>query len=201
MVDLLGRSRDAVTAYGSGGFCSYDDRRLADQLGGWAGDGFTAVKMKIGREPSRDRRRVDVAREAIGPDVELFVDANGAYDRVHALATAAWLAERGVVWFEEPVSSDDVAGLRVLRDRAPAGMAIAAGEYGWDQFSFRRLLDAGSVDVLQADATRCLGTTGFQMADCALRGQRRAALGPLRAGVARASHLRRTTRHQPRVVP
>jgi L-alanine-DL-glutamate epimerase-like enolase superfamily enzyme len=65
------------------------------------------------------------------------------------------------VWFEEPVSSDDLDGLRVLRDRAPAGMDVAAGEYGYDLAYFRRMLDAGAVDVLQADATRCAGITGF----------------------------------------
>lgn len=164
LVDLLGRAREAIAAYGSGGFCTYDDRRLSDQLGEWAGAGLSSVKMKIGRDAANDPHRVDVARSAIGGDVELFVDANGAYDRVQALTAAAWLAERQVTWFEEPVSSDDLAGLRLIRDRAPAGMAIAAGEYGWDQFSFRGLLEAGAVDVLQADATRCLGTTGFQIA-------------------------------------
>jgi len=164
LVDLLGRARDEIPAYGSGGFCSYPDERLATQLGGWAADGFRFVKMKVGREPGRDPHRVDVARAAIGDDVELFVDANGAHDRSHALAAAVAFAERDVRWFEEPVSSDDVDGLRFMRDRAPAGMAIAAGEYGWDQFHFRRLLEAGAVDTLQADATRCLGTTGFLMA-------------------------------------
>jgi L-alanine-DL-glutamate epimerase-like enolase superfamily enzyme len=164
LVELLGAARASIPAYGSGGFCTYDDATLRRQLGGWASDGFRFVKMKVGREPARDGHRVDVARDAIGDGVELFVDANGAHDRSHALAAAAIFAARGVTWFEEPVSSDDVEGLRLLRDRAPAGMAIAAGEYGWDQFVFRRLLEAGAVDVLQADATRCLGTTGFLMA-------------------------------------
>ena len=73
-------------------------------------------------------------------------------------------AELGVTWFEEPVSSDDLDGLRLLRDRAPAGMDIAAGEYGYDLFYFRRMLDAGAVDVLQADGTRCGGITGLSRA-------------------------------------
>src|SRR5581483_8336395 len=77
------------------------------------------------------------------------------------LALAADFAAAGVTWFEEPVSSDDLEGLRLLRDRAPAGMDITAGEYGYDLFYFRRMLEAGAVDVLQADATRCLGITGF----------------------------------------
>jgi L-alanine-DL-glutamate epimerase-like enolase superfamily enzyme len=122
------------------------------------------VKMKIGRAPSADFDRVRAAREAIGPNVELCVDANGAYSRKQALAQAEHFAELDVRWFEEPVSSDDLEGLRLLRDRAPAGMTIAAGEYGYDVYYFRRMLAAGAVDVLQADATRCGGLTGFLQA-------------------------------------
>jgi L-alanine-DL-glutamate epimerase-like enolase superfamily enzyme len=117
--------------------------------------------MKIGTDPAADPERVRKAREAIGPNTELFVDANGAYSRKQALAFAEIFTEYGVSWFEEPVSSDDLEGLRLLRDRAPAGMDITAGEYGYDLFYFRRMLDAGAVDVLQADATRCAGITGF----------------------------------------
>jgi L-alanine-DL-glutamate epimerase-like enolase superfamily enzyme len=164
LVDLIGPARDAIPAYGSGGFTSYDDGALAAQLGGWAANGFGMVKMKVGRDQDRDPHRVQVARSSIGPDVELFVDANGAYDRKGALAAAETFAGFGVTWFEEPVSSDDLEGLRLIRDRGPAGMRIAAGEYGWDQFNLRHLLDAGAVDVLQADATRCLGVTGFLLA-------------------------------------
>jgi L-alanine-DL-glutamate epimerase-like enolase superfamily enzyme len=195
LASLLGRARDAIPGYGSGGFCSYSDERLARQLGGWAADGFRFVKMKVGREPSGDPHRVDVARAAIGDDVALFVDANGAFDRNRGLAFAEVFAERGVTWFEEPVSSDDVDGLRLLRDRSPAGMAIAAGEYGWDQFHFRRLLEAGAVDVLQADATRCLGTTGFLMAAalCEAHGT------PLSAHCAPALHVPLTCAARPAV--
>ncbi len=106
--------------------------------------------------------RVAQAREAIGQETELFVDANGAYSRKDALALAEiFAAESGVTWFEEPVSSDDLEGLRLIRDRAPVGMDIAAGEYGYDLWYFRHMLEAGAVDVLQADATRCAGITGF----------------------------------------
>ncbi|HVW32794.1 MAG TPA: enolase C-terminal domain-like protein, partial [Acidimicrobiia bacterium] len=169
LADLLGRVRPAVAAYGSGGFCSYDDDRLADQLGGWAGEGYRMVKMKVGRHPDADLERVAVARRAIGPGVELFVDANGAYSRKQALAFADAFAPLGVTWFEEPVSSDDLDGLRLLRDRGPAGMAIAAGEYGHDLYYFRRMLAAGAGDVLQADATRCGGVSGFLGVDALCR--------------------------------
>ncbi len=161
LVTLLGAARDRAPIYGSGGFTSYSLQQLQDQLGGWAADGIPRVKMKIGTHPEDDLRRVRAAREAVGPDVELFVDANGAYSRKQALRFAEEFAELGVSWFEEPVSSDDLEGLHLLRDRAPAGMDIAAGEYGYDLRYFRRMLDAGAVDVLQADATRCAGITGF----------------------------------------
>ena len=161
LVKLLGGVRDSVAVYGSGGFTSYDDGELCAQLSGWVESGIEMVKMKVGREPDRDEHRVAIARDAIGPDAALFVDANGAYTRKEALALAEEFIEHGVSWFEEPVSSDDLAGLRLLRDRAPAGMDITAGEYAYRLADFRELLIAGAVDVMQPDATRCGGVTGF----------------------------------------
>ena len=158
---LLGPHRERVELYGSGGFTSYSDDRLAAQLGAWAAAGLKQVKMKVGRDPGADVARVRLARDAIGPAVGLYVDANGAYTVKQALAFADSFAALGVAWFEEPVSSDDLAGLRRIRDRAPAGMEIAAGEYGDDVRYFEAMLAAGAVDVLQADATRCGGITGF----------------------------------------
>ncbi len=168
---LLGRVRESVPVYGSGGFTSYTERELREQLGGWASEGIPRVKMKIGRDPEADPDRVRAARRAIGPRVELFVDANGAYDRKQALAMAEELAELGVSWYEEPVWHRDLEGLRLLRDRAPAGMEVAAGEYGFNLPYFRHMLEAGAVDVLQADATRC-GISGFLEAGtlCCARG-------------------------------
>ena len=162
---LLGLVRPGIMAYGSGGFTSYSDSQLRGQLGGWAEAGFLAVKMKIGRDAAADIGRVHVAREAIGPKVQLFVDANGAYTRKQALYQAHRFREDDVTWFEEPVVADDLEGLRLIRDAGPPGMAIAAGEYGYDASYFRRMLSAGAVDVLQADATRCAGITGFLVAD------------------------------------
>src|SRR5581483_4630327 len=133
-----------------------------EQLGGWAAQGILRVKMKIGSHPEDDLERVRAARQAIGDKVELFVDANGAFSRKQALAFARCLYEQfGVVWFEEPVSSDDLSGLHLIRDRGPGGMEIAAGEYGYDLHYFHRMLEAEAVDVLQADVTRCGGVTGF----------------------------------------
>jgi L-alanine-DL-glutamate epimerase-like enolase superfamily enzyme len=161
LVDILGAARDAVPIYGSGGFTSYSREQLTGQLSHWVEeDGCRWVKMKVGTEPERDPVRVKNARAAVG-SAGLFVDANGAYARKEALDFAERFTEFDVSWFEEPVSSDDLEGLRLMRDRAPAHMEIAAGEYGYEPFYFRRMLEAGAVDVIQADATRCCGITGF----------------------------------------
>ena len=161
-VDALGAAHDSVPVYGSGGFCSYSLEHLADQLGGWVAAGIPRVKMKTSRRPDEDPARLDAARKAIGDDTELFVDANGALTRKTALAWAhRFRNEWGVSWFEEPVSSDDVEGLRLLRDQGPGGLDIAAGEYGSVVADFRDLVVAGAVDCLQADVTRCGGFTGL----------------------------------------
>ena len=161
LVKLLGAARESAPVYGSGGFTSYSLDQLQSQLSQWINCGISMVKMKVGRRPEDDPNRVRCAREAIGRTPQLFVDANGAYSRKQALELACRFREHGVTWFEEPVSSDDLEGLRLLRERGPAGMEIAAGEYGYEPVYFRRMLTAGAVDVLQADATRCGGVTGF----------------------------------------
>ena len=162
LASLLGRVHEEVPVYGSGGFCSYPDDRLAAQLGGWVAEGIPRVKLKVGREPERDVRRVALAREAIGPAAALYVDANGAFTSKQALAFAEAFAEEGVTWFEEPVSSNDPDGLRLVREHAPPGMDVAAGEYAWAPSDLRALV--GAVDCLQADVTRCGGVTGFLQA-------------------------------------
>ncbi|MGB6534913.1 MAG: enolase C-terminal domain-like protein [Xanthobacteraceae bacterium] len=158
---LLGRCRDRVPIYGSGGFTSYSDEQLRAQLSGWVErDGCRFVKMKIGSKPERDPERVRQAKSAIGVH-ELFVDANGAFSVKQALDFAGCCSEADIRWFEEPVTSDDLPGLRLMRERAPESMEIAAGEYIYTADDARGMLEANAVDVLQADATRCGGITGF----------------------------------------
>ncbi|MGY1708744.1 enolase C-terminal domain-like protein [Geodermatophilus sp. SYSU D00758] len=161
LTTAIGAVHEHTPVYGSGGFTSYDDQQLADQLAGWVAEGIPRVKMKVGRHPGSDGHRLEVAREAVGDDTELLVDANGAYTRKQALQWAGRFADAGVSWLEEPVSSDDLAGLRLLRDRGPGGLDIAAGEYGYDLPYFHRMLEAGAVDCLQADVTRCGGISAL----------------------------------------
>lgn len=162
LAKLFGLGRDSAEIYGSGGFTSYDDRHLSEQLRGWVErDGCRAVKMKIGSEPERDPARMETARRAIG-EAGLFIDANGAFTPKNAIAFAERARDYGVAWFEEPVTSDDPEGLAQVRARAPAGTEIAAGEYVYDLDDMRALLNAQAVDVAQADVTRCGGYTGFR---------------------------------------
>ena len=156
---LGGKVRDAVPVYGSGGFTSYTNDQLKEQLGGWSQQGLHAVKMKIGRDPRKDPERIKAARDAIG-NTALFVDANAAFKVDEAVRMAARIQEYDVSWFEEPVHHRDRWGLAKVRSKVAAGMAIAAGEYGFTLDDPKMLLDDQCVDVLQADATRC-GITGF----------------------------------------
>lgn len=161
LAQLLGTVRRQVPVYGSGGFTTYDDQQQHRQLVGWTEQGIPRVKMKIaeswGTDEARDLARMTAARRSIGDDVELFVDANGGYDRKQAVRVMRAAADLDVRWFEEPVSSDDLDGLGVVRDQVTAD--VAAGEYGYDLSYFERM--AGSVDCLQIDVTRCGGISEF----------------------------------------
>ncbi|WP_249336063.1 enolase C-terminal domain-like protein [Sinomonas gamaensis] len=161
---LLGAARDEVPVYGSGGFTTYTYERLTEQLTGWVlGEHIPRAKIKIGQDrgtdEERDIERMLIAREAIGPDAELFVDANGAYTPKQAVRVAQAAREAGFTWFEEPVSSENLTGLRFVRESVAAD--VAAGEYGTRLVDFERLCASGAVDCLQADVTRCGGVTGW----------------------------------------
>ena len=161
LTELLGAKRNEAPVYGSGGFTSYSLERLRSQLAGWVEAGIPRVKMKVGRSPGDDPQRLQAARAAIGDDAELYVDANGAFGREEAIAWAGRYGDWGVTWFEEPVTSADLRGLCVVRERALGPLDIAAGEYAFVPADFRNLLEANAVDCLQIDVTRCGGYTGF----------------------------------------
>jgi len=158
---LLGQEREGMPVYGSGGFTSYSDEELREQFSGWVAQGIKAVKMKVGRDQASDERRVGVARHAIGEAVGLYVDANGAYSVSEALTQSQLFSGYSVDWLEEPVPAESRDQLYMIRQQLSGGMRIVAGEYGYTLTDFRNLLEAGAVDVLQADVTRCGGITGF----------------------------------------
>ncbi len=162
LFQLLGAYRPGVEIYGSGGFCNYSLERLVSQVAGWVEQGIGRVKIKTSRSPEQDPERLAACRRHIGPDTALMTDANGALSRKQALDWAErFHGEWNVVWFEEPVSSEDREGLRLIRDRGPAGLEVTAGEYGFVLRDFADWIEAGSVDCMQADVTRCGGITGL----------------------------------------
>jgi L-alanine-DL-glutamate epimerase-like enolase superfamily enzyme len=161
LCSLLGKVHDKMLLYGSGGFTSYSDKQTSEQFENWAMQGITHFKMKVGREPDKDKHRVKEARKVIGDAAKLFVDANGAYTVKQALEKAKEFSHFNVTWFEEPVTSDNLKGLKFIKEYAPVEINIAAGEYGYNLPYFENMLDAEAVDILQADATRCGGITNF----------------------------------------
>jgi L-alanine-DL-glutamate epimerase-like enolase superfamily enzyme len=171
LADSLPRFQAGVPVYGSGGFTSYSPERLREQLQGWMEAELPRVKIKVGREPGRDLARLRLCREMIGADVELMVDANGAFEPKQALHWAGEYSSFGVGYFEEPVSSEDRAGMRFVRERGPDGMAIAAGEYEWDIPRLAELVPC--VDIVQADVTRIGGITAFIRADALCKAAQR----------------------------
>ena len=161
LCNLLGNAKDGILIYGSGGFTSYNKKQLQQQLRGWVDEGIQHVKIKIGAEPGKDVERVKNAREAIGKNAKLFVDANGAYNIKQAIEKSFQFKEYNISWFEEPVTSDNLEGLQFIREHVQPEVNIAAGEYGYNLPYFYHMLKANAVDILQADATRCGGITNF----------------------------------------
>ncbi|HEY3844001.1 MAG TPA: enolase C-terminal domain-like protein [Acidimicrobiales bacterium] len=165
LADLVGRCTDQAPIYGSGGFTTYDDSTAGAQIEQWVGEwGIPRFKIKVGESwgsrPERDLARANFARRSGGDGVELLVDANGGYSRKQAIRMGRrFFDEAGVIWFEEPVSSDDLTGLKEVRDQLP--LEVAAGEYGFDETYFAKMVAAGAVDCLQVDVTRCGGYTSW----------------------------------------
>lgn len=167
LAGLLGQARSEVSIYGSGGFTTYDEATTREQVEQWVHDWrIPRVKIKIGQswgsDTDRDLERVALVREVAGPEVEVYVDANGGYPRGQAVRVGRVLDDLGVTWFEEPVSSDDLDGLHAVAVALDAD--VAAGEYGYDLPYFERMCSAGAVDCLQVDVTRCGGILEWQRA-------------------------------------
>jgi L-alanine-DL-glutamate epimerase-like enolase superfamily enzyme len=158
---LIGQEKDAMLIYGSGGFTSYNKKQLQQQFANWAKLGIRYMKMKVGTQPEKDVERVKEAREVLDDAIQLMIDSNGAYTAKQALQIVNEAIPYNITWFEEPVSSDNLEGLNFIREHAPSQIKIAAGEYGYNLPYFNAMLQAKAVDVLQADATRCGGITGF----------------------------------------
>ncbi|HEX7652734.1 MAG TPA: mandelate racemase/muconate lactonizing enzyme family protein, partial [Verrucomicrobiae bacterium] len=166
---LGGSATKKVEAYNTdGGWLNWpmetlvdDCRRLVET------EGYRAVKLKVGGpDPREDLRRVEAVRRALGPDIRIMTDANGRWTLPQAIQTAGRLADFDIVWIEEPIYFDDVAGHRRLADaiRTP----IALGEQLYTTQNFRDFITAGAVHYVQPDVVRLAGITEFwQVADLA----------------------------------
>lgn len=161
LCNLFGKAKDKMLLYGSGGFTSYTEKQTNLQFREWAKEGIIHFKMKVGREPDHDEERVRAARTGIGAEAALFVDANGAYSVKQAQHFGEIFSQYDVSWYEEPVRSDNHEGLHFLKEHLPAKINLAAGEYGYGLAYYEKMLSAQTVDVMQADATRCGGLTNF----------------------------------------
>ncbi len=156
---LGGRKSDRLPAYASGGWA--DTGAIGDQLLGYIKQGgFGAVKMRVGSMdgvPIQSAKRVRAARAAIGPDIELMVDAHGTYTVGEAKRFVHLVADCDLAWFEEPITGDDKHGLAELRSFAT--MPIATGESEATRFAFRDLAVAKAADIFQPDPAYCGGIT------------------------------------------
>jgi len=158
---LGGAGRDRVRCYGSK--ADFDDiPRMAKEARAVVAQGHTAIKVQIGWPPARGGHHADVEtvraiREAVGPQVEIMLDANGAYDVGTAVRVGRQLEELNVAWLEEPVPADDLDGYAHLR--RSVRVPLAAGETEFGLFGFRDLIARGCVDVLQPEVARIGGVT------------------------------------------
>lgn len=156
---LGGKCRDALPAYASGGWA--DAGGIGAQLRGYLDrGGFRAVKMRVGSQDGTVEAsiaRVRAAREALGPEIDLMVDAHGTWNPREARRFARGVEECRLAWIEEPVNADDRAGMAEVR--AATDIPIAAGESEFTRFDFRDLIEAGAIDILQPDLAIAGGIT------------------------------------------
>ncbi|PWK85631.1 L-fuconate dehydratase [Lentzea atacamensis] len=140
------------------GWLGYDDEKLVRLSRQAVADGFDLIKLKVGADAVDDMRRLRLAREAVGPDIKIAVDANQAWGVRQAIAWMSTLAAYDPYWIEEPTSPDDILGHAAIR-RAVAPVKVATGEHTHNQVMFKQLLQLDAIDVLQLDASRTAGVT------------------------------------------
>jgi L-fuconate dehydratase len=151
---LLARGLPAYTT--SPGWLGYDDAKLRRLTAEALEDGFTQIKLKVGADLDADVRRCGIAREVMGPEPRLCVDANQAWDVPTAIAHMRRLAEFDITWIEEPTSPDDVVGHAAIA-RAVAPIGVATGEHAQNRVIFKQLLQQDAIRFCQIDACRLAG--------------------------------------------
>jgi L-fuconate dehydratase len=137
----------------SPGWLGYSDDKLRRLCREAVAAGWSHVKLKVGARLSDDQRRLGIAREELGPDVGLMIDANQVWDVPEAIEWVNALAEHDLLWIEEPTSPDDIAGHAAVR-RAVAPVGVATGEHCHNRVMFKQLLASGAIDFCQIDSCR-----------------------------------------------
>lgn len=154
IAELYARGYPAYTT--SPGWLGYSDEKLARLAREAVAEGYTQIKLKVGGSIEDDRRRMRVARETVGPDIRIAIDANQKWEVGESIEWVNQLAEFDPYWIEEPTSTDDILGHAEIR-RGVAPILVATGEAVHNRIIFKQLLQAGSIDILQLDSTRVAG--------------------------------------------
>ena len=160
---LLGGYSDRLPVYGSDGFWySQSCDQLAASARGYVEQGYTAIKLRLGHEksPAQEVRRVQAVREAVGPEIRILVDATETWDLATALDTGHALQEAGIHWLEDPIATDNVAGLARLSNQLR--VRIATGEHLYTASDFLRLFEARATGIALIDLGRIGGITPWR---------------------------------------
>ncbi|MCI9296256.1 MAG: mandelate racemase/muconate lactonizing enzyme family protein [Lachnospiraceae bacterium] len=158
---LFGGNQTKVPVYGSGGWTSYTDEELVEEMKMIVSRGYQMVKFKVGydggRKPLRDVERVRKVRDAVGPDVEIMLDANNCWDAATGARFANMVKDYNILFLEEPVYADDIPGL--VRYKQSTDLPLATGEHEYTKYGARDLIINGAADIVQLDGTRAGGFT------------------------------------------
>jgi len=184
---FLGGYRDSVPVYVTGGYYREDKGipELVEEIRGYVGQGFNAIKLKVGGisggySVEDDYNRVKAVREAVGPAVRLMLDANNGWDVETTIRASNKMYDLDITWLEEPLHwYDDVEPLKQvkLNTRIP----LASGEHEVTRWGARRLMETGAIDVMQFDANAHAGITEWRKI----------------AGMAAMRHIRMAPHHEP----
>ena len=161
LYQLLGPYTESVPVYGSGGWTHFDLDELVAEQTHYVERGFKAVKMKVGKDFGKRERedieRLAAVRDAVGDDIEIYVDANNGYYAKQAIYMGKAFEEYGVGWFEEPVLADDIDGLAAVAKAID--IPVATGEHEYTKYGFKDLIARGGADIVQPDVARVGGVT------------------------------------------
>lgn len=158
---VLGGSMKAIPVYGSGGWLSYSDEELLEEVLDYKSRGFTAVKIKVGSpDLERDIRRLNKCREALGSGVKIMMDANQGMDVPGAVALIHAVEHLGIHWFEEPVRNDDFEGYATIHGKTK--ISLAMGEREYSTVALRELIGRRALDLWQPDLIRLGGVDAWR---------------------------------------